>query len=125
MMLRAAYTAYLDAPREVIVVRDESQEFNTMTVTNAAERVVFELASSMGIRGRRIIYRDTRGIWDELLHDGCRFTGYRHIGARDLEAARLVALTEDTLNKLANRGEPIGPADVIEAVRSLLDPVEE
>ena len=51
------------------------------SVTNDAELVVRELLESRQLRPtQRLLYRDTLSRWDELLHDGCRFTGFRHIG---------------------------------------------
>ena len=47
------------------------------TVTNDADAVIADLAQEGLLRGRRVIYRDTMGRWDELLHDGTRFTGFR------------------------------------------------
>lgn len=49
------------------------------SVTNDAERVVAELAKQYG--ERRIIYRDSMGRWDELVHEAGRFTGYRPVPA--------------------------------------------
>jgi hypothetical protein len=50
-----------------------------MSVTNDAERVVAELMAQTNKFHTyyRIIYRDTDGNWDELCHDGAKFTGYR------------------------------------------------
>jgi len=45
-----------------------------ISVTNAAEEVVRELFKIYG--ERRIVYKDTEGNWDELLHRGARFTGF-------------------------------------------------
>jgi hypothetical protein len=84
--LRAAYSAELDVKRSVIIVRDRSNELNTISVTNAAESVIADLAAGMGIEGRRVVYLDTLGIWDELLHDGSRFTGYAPIRDAELKA---------------------------------------
>ncbi len=50
------------------------------TVTNDAEAVCAELFNEVG--NKRIIYKDTDGNWDELLHDKGYFTGYK--AARDL-----------------------------------------
>ena len=51
------------------------------SVTNDAELVVEELLQSRQLLGtQRLLYRDTMSRWDELLHDGVRFTGFRHIG---------------------------------------------
>jgi hypothetical protein len=51
------------------------------SITNDAERVVVELLATAQLRPQqRLLYRDTLGCWDELVHDGHRFTGFRHIG---------------------------------------------
>lgn len=52
------------------------------SVTNDAERVTQELAASFGGRVR-IIYKDTSGLWDELMHVNGKFETYapaRHLG---------------------------------------------
>ena len=45
-----------------------------LSVTNDAERVCVEV--NRLFPGRRIIYQDTMGKWDELVHQGGRFTGF-------------------------------------------------
>lgn len=45
-----------------------------LTVTNDAENVVRVVLSRYP--GHRIIYQDTEGQWDELRHDGAKFTGF-------------------------------------------------
>lgn len=45
-----------------------------LSVTNDAEAVCAEL--QRGFPGYRIIYRDSMGFWDELLHDRGQFTGF-------------------------------------------------
>jgi len=44
------------------------------SVTNDAENVVLDIYLEYG--NRRIIYKDTDGRWDELLHDKGTFTGF-------------------------------------------------
>ncbi|RPH64271.1 MAG: hypothetical protein EHM78_26760 [Myxococcaceae bacterium] len=52
------------------------------SITNDAERVVTELlATEQLLPHQRLLYRDTLGRWEELVHDGRRFTGFRHIGS--------------------------------------------
>jgi len=46
-----------------------------MSVTNDAENVVAYLIS-IGYSSYRILYCDSMGQWDELLHDGTQFTGF-------------------------------------------------
>ncbi|RPH66512.1 MAG: hypothetical protein EHM78_23410 [Myxococcaceae bacterium] len=51
------------------------------SITNDPERVVTELlAAQQLLPHQRLLYRDTLGRWDELAHNGRRFTGFRHIG---------------------------------------------
>lgn len=45
-----------------------------LSVTNDAEAVCHDLQA--GFPGYRIIYRDSMGLWDELVHDHGRFTGF-------------------------------------------------
>jgi hypothetical protein len=49
-------------------------EDGVLSITNDAERVVSVLNHQYP--GRRIIYRDTVGGWDELLHNNGTFTGF-------------------------------------------------
>lgn len=56
---------------QVVWIVDEDGD---MSVTNDAEQVVRTLVQRYG--ERRIVYRDSDGAWDELLHRGERFTGY-------------------------------------------------
>ena len=55
-------------------------ESGRRSVTNDAERVVDQLYKLYG--DRRIIYRDSMGNWDELIHDHGRFV--RFAPARDM-----------------------------------------
>jgi hypothetical protein len=59
------------------------------SVTNDAENVIADLAASFDLSKYRVIYRDTRGIWDELLVDDStgRFAGFSAINERALPAA--------------------------------------
>jgi hypothetical protein len=58
------------------------------SVTNDAENVIADLAACFDLSRYRVIYRDTRGIWDELLVDRTgRFAGFSTINERDLPSA--------------------------------------
>jgi hypothetical protein len=58
------------------------------SVTNDAENVIADLAACFDLSKHRVIYRDTRGIWDEILVDRSgRFAGFRSINERELPAA--------------------------------------
>lgn len=58
-----------------VAITDECDTHGGRSVTNAAEEVVAFLLPLYP--GRRIIYRDTEGRWDELAHDGKKFTGFK------------------------------------------------
>lgn len=59
-----------------------------MSLTNDAANVVAHLAACGVLTGpRRILYRDTDGTWDEMLHAAGRFTGFAPVGARTREDA--------------------------------------
>jgi hypothetical protein len=52
-----------------------------MSVTNDAENVVHYVLSIYP--KRRIIYRDTDGNWDELVHNGIDFTNFAPLSSED------------------------------------------
>jgi len=47
---------------------------SAMSVTNDAEAVVAEIVPRF--KGKRIVYKDSDGNWDELVHNGREFTGF-------------------------------------------------
>lgn len=49
-----------------------------LSVTNDAENVVSDVLKIFG--ELRIVYRDSQGSWDELLHDGVKFIGFAPYG---------------------------------------------
>jgi hypothetical protein len=58
------------------------------SVTNDAENVVADLAADFDLSKYHVIYRDTRGIWDQILVDRTgHFAGFSSINERDLPAA--------------------------------------
>jgi hypothetical protein len=62
------------------------------TITNDVENVVADLAARRLLLGpfdepRRVIYRDTMGVWDEILVRNGRFAGFRSLNERDRAAA--------------------------------------
>ena len=58
------------------------------SVTNDAENVIADLAADFDLSRYRVIYKDTRGIWDQMLVDRTgRFVGFSSINERDLPAA--------------------------------------
>jgi hypothetical protein len=61
---RAVYSRTVHG--HVIAVIDNDQG---KSVTNDAENVIADLASDFDLSQYRVIYRDTRGIWDEMLVD--------------------------------------------------------
>jgi hypothetical protein len=65
------------------------------SVTNDAENVIADLATDFDLSQYRVIYRDTRGICEEMLVDRTEhFAGFSTINERDLPAA-LAKLTRD------------------------------
>lgn len=85
--LFAVYAAYIrDEFPEVVFVEDVG---TGMSVTNNAEAVVERVAAAHP--GRRIIYRDSEGDWDELLHRSGVFVDFAALG--DGDAARFAPVT--------------------------------
>jgi hypothetical protein len=61
-----------EGPPGVIFIRDLDQ--GGVSVTNDAEAVVEEVHKYYP--GKRIVYRDSHGDWDELMHAAGKFTGF-------------------------------------------------
>lgn len=72
--IRASIGVRAIADSVLIVDRD-----GDVSVTNDAEAVVAMCLSRYG--NRLIYYRDTDGRWDQLKHDGVKFTGYAPLDA--------------------------------------------
>jgi hypothetical protein len=68
----------------VLCVIDLNQE-GARSVTNDAEKVVAELhAKGLLPAGRKLIYRDSTGIWDEMLVEAGRFTRFAPLRTNSL-----------------------------------------
>lgn len=69
----------------VIAIIDHDQG---KTVTNDADNVIADLAACFDLSRYQVIYRDTRGIWDQLLVDRTgHFAGFSSLNERHLSAA--------------------------------------
>lgn len=78
-MTRAHYSV-LRITSELVVIRDLDD--GHMSITNDAEAVVREVNSLHP--GRRIFYYDTDHRYDELVHEGGTFVGFKAVeGAGD------------------------------------------
>lgn len=78
-MIMALYR-FIGRNSEAVFIVDEDRP-GQRSVTNAAEDVVLEVFRCWG--NRRIIYRDTDGRWDELMHVDGTFTGFTTLSDRD------------------------------------------
>jgi hypothetical protein len=58
------------------------------SITNAAEEVIAELITAgYDLSNKRVIYRDTMGLWDELVVKNGQFSDFRPIRETDLDCA--------------------------------------
>lgn len=68
---QASYRIHAVTPEAVFIVDNDTGR----SITNDAEAVTWDVWNRYG--NRRIIYRDTDGRWDELLHaDGGKFVDF-------------------------------------------------
>lgn len=76
------------------------------SVTNDVDNVIDDLTQQgFDLLKYRIIYRDTRGIWDQLLVDRTgHFAGFSSINERDLSAA--LARLPGTDGNLSGKARP-------------------
>jgi hypothetical protein len=81
--LRAVYSRAVYGNVIAIIDHDDGK-----SVTNDAENVIADLAAAFDLSKYRVIYKDTRGVWDQLLVDRAgRFAGFASINERHLPAA--------------------------------------
>lgn len=84
-MTRSAYS--VDAVPGFICLTDLNHE-GRMSVTNDAENVITDLRiAGFDLAANRVIYRDSDGIWDELLVRKGKFAGFAPLLQRTVEAA--------------------------------------
>ena len=83
-MSHATYASFVQ--RGTVCVIDEN---DGMSVTNDIEHVLDDLRrAGVLVAGRRLIYCDSEGVWDEVLLDGgSRFVGFRSLNASTAEEA--------------------------------------
>jgi hypothetical protein len=78
-MAKANFTVDATSERGFVLLEDLG---TGMTISNDAARVVRWLAEAGVLEGpRRVLYRDTSGVWDELLHKDGRFVDFAPVGA--------------------------------------------
>jgi hypothetical protein len=82
--IRAVYSRTVHG--NVIAIIDHD---GPRSVTNDADNVIADLAAQgFDLSRYLVIYKNTRGIWDQLLVDRTgRFAGFSSINERDLSAA--------------------------------------
>lgn len=72
--VKAQYDIVRESPDTIFI--EDTGHGHTRSVTNDAEAVVYELFNRHKIGDKRIVYKDSDGRWDELLHDGDQFTDF-------------------------------------------------
>ena len=84
----ASYTIVFENDKFIFIVDNDQG----LSVTNDAENVCRKLLALTGRSNKRIIYRDTDGRWDELVHSGFEFSHFFSI--TDKEVLDLVKQVE-------------------------------
>lgn len=73
---RANYTVVMvDKERQIVFINDVGHDKGCPSVTNDAEAVVKSVIERNS-PDYRIVYRDSMGRWDELMHNGKQFTAF-------------------------------------------------
>lgn len=81
---RAVYSFTVENGVICIIDHDEGK-----SVTNDAENVIADLVKQgIDVDTQPVIYRDTRGIWDQLLVKNGRFYTFKSVNERDKELAK-------------------------------------
>lgn len=93
MIRRARYT--MQRWHDAVLIEDlcDSVGVPVRSVTNDAERVVRDLAErGIDVDRTVIVYRDTMGVWDQLLTRRGEFLGFYALGCNDGRTAAANAL---------------------------------
>jgi hypothetical protein len=69
----AKYVVWQEGVGDTLVTFLTDECDGCVSVTNDAEEVVRKVLQEFS---GQIVYRDTDGRWDELVHDGVKFTGF-------------------------------------------------
>lgn len=88
--MRANYqiVSGLHADASPLVIRDLGPWSRFATVTNAAEEVVAELIGNGYLRrDQRLLYYDSEGELDEIIHQDGKFVRFRTLTLEDRDAA--------------------------------------
>lgn len=82
--LQASYTWQIDGDYLVIIDQD-----GPVSVTNDVEAVIADLVEEgVNVDSKRVLYRDSEGLWDQILTTEGRFHDFRILTARSLEEAK-------------------------------------
>lgn len=74
----------------VLIIDNFDAKEPTRTVTNAADDLIPWLAAARIVTPeRRVIYRDTQGMWDEIVHKDGQFERFAPIRTTSLDVAML------------------------------------
>lgn len=82
---------YRSEIRGAFVLVSAIQPHTGRSLTNSAEDIIASLAVSLDLRGRRVLYEDSEGCWDELVHDGARFLRFSFVGGTSPDSAVALA----------------------------------
>jgi hypothetical protein len=75
---RAKYAVAIDIPGIALAITDER---NPVTITNDVEAVIADLYErKLLTTGKRLIYRDSLGRWDEIIHKDGKWVRWSGIG---------------------------------------------
>lgn len=73
----------------VVCIVDHNHNSGGKSVTNDAEAVVADLAAAgVNLDAHPVIYRDSMGVWDQLVVEASKFAGFKSINERDKAAAK-------------------------------------
>ncbi|MGF6607040.1 hypothetical protein OKW45_001940 [Paraburkholderia sp. WSM4175] len=96
MTVRASYAFNRLSP-DIVAIADLNVS-GCRSVTNDIENVLADLVRLAALlTGDRVIYRDSAGVWDQvIIDDACRFKGFESIGASSPVAAVLRLIAQET-----------------------------
>lgn len=93
-----AVAIYNETDPAVLVIEDLN--LGSMSVTNDIESVILRCGQQVDLEGKRVIYKDSDGVYDEVLIEAGAFRGFRSLGnTRDVLAALRAVTSKAEPNK--------------------------
>lgn len=82
MRMNKIYYSIICFSKDIIILSDESILLGGKTITNGVEQILQELSKLYG-KDVKIIYRDTDGNYDQIIHSNFKFIDFKCLNTKN------------------------------------------